>query len=52
MIPFNFIKPQLYMGRAANYLKRPTSRKARNPGKTGTRPVFSNSSPTLIFFKC
>jgi hypothetical protein len=36
------------MGRAANYLKRPTSRRIGIPAKAGTRPVFSNSSPTLM----
>ena len=36
------------MGRAANYLKRPTSRRIGIPAEAGTRPVFSNSSPTLI----
>jgi hypothetical protein len=37
------------MGRAANCLKRPTSRKFGIPAKAGTRPVFRNSSPTLIY---
>jgi len=37
------------MGRAANYFKRPTSRYIGIPAKAGTRPVFGNSSPTLIF---
>ena len=36
------------MGRAANYLKRPTFRRIGIPAEAGTRPVFSNSSPTLI----
>ena len=36
------------MGRAANYFKLPTSRRIGIPAETGTRPVFSNSSPTLI----
>ena len=37
------------MGRAANYFKRPTSRRIGIPAEAGTRPVFSNSSPTLIY---
>ena len=36
------------MGRAANYLKLPTPRRIGIPAEAGTRPVFSNSSPTLI----
>ena len=37
------------MGRAANYFKLPTFQRIEIPADAGIRPVFGNSSPTLIF---